>query len=93
MGRGWTLMDRVAWVGAAPLKPAAAREGSPKGSPLLASPSQPSQREVGLVWTDGDVLCDVGGVAPLKPTVEKIAAPDMSASVSMRMRRGVSQAK
>jgi hypothetical protein len=35
----------------------------------------------------------LGGVAPLKPTVEKIAAPDITAIVSARMRRGVSQPK
>ncbi|HKH79751.1 MAG TPA: hypothetical protein VJ996_07000 [Solirubrobacteraceae bacterium] len=35
----------------------------------------------------------LGGVAPLKPIVEKIAAPDITAIVSARMRRGVSQPK
>jgi hypothetical protein len=35
----------------------------------------------------------VGGVEPLKPIVEKIAAPDITAIVSARMRRGVSQPK
>jgi hypothetical protein len=35
----------------------------------------------------------LGGVAPLKPIVEKIAAADITASVSARMRRGVSQPK
>jgi hypothetical protein len=32
-------------------------------------------------------------VEPLKPIVEKIAAPDITAIVSARMRRGVSQPK
>jgi hypothetical protein len=32
-------------------------------------------------------------VEPLKPTVEKIAAPDITAIVNARMRRGVSQPK
>jgi len=45
------------------------------------------------VWVGDDVLCGVGGVAPLKPIVEKIAAPAITASVSARMRRGVSQPK
>jgi hypothetical protein len=35
----------------------------------------------------------LGGVAPLKPIVEKTAAADITASVSARMRRGVSQPK
>ncbi len=35
----------------------------------------------------------VDGVEPLKPIVEKIAAPDITAIVSARMRRGVSQPK
>ena len=35
----------------------------------------------------------VAGVAPLKPIVEKIAAPDITAIVSARMRRGVNQPK
>jgi hypothetical protein len=32
-------------------------------------------------------------VEPLKPIVEKIAAPDMTVTVSARIRRGVSQPK
>jgi hypothetical protein len=35
----------------------------------------------------------LGGVAPLKPIVEKIAAPDITVIVSARRRRGVSQPK
>jgi hypothetical protein len=35
----------------------------------------------------------LAGVAPLKPIVEKIAAADITAIVSARMRLGVSQPK
>lgn len=41
----------------------------------------------------GDEVWWAGGVAPLKPIVEKIAAPDITASVRARMRRGVSHLK
>jgi len=40
-----------------------------------------------------EALWAVAGVEPLKPIVEKIAAPDITAIVSARMRRGVSQPK
>jgi hypothetical protein len=39
------------------------------------------------------VLAALGGVAPLKPIVEKMPAPAITASVSARMRLGVSQPK
>jgi len=35
----------------------------------------------------------LGGVEPLKPMVEKIAAADITTRVSARIRRGVSQPK
>lgn len=41
----------------------------------------------------GWLVCAVAGVEPLKPIVEKIPAADITAIVSARMRRGVSQPK
>ena len=43
------------------------------------------------MWAAGAVKWFPAGVAPLKPTLAKSAAPHMAAIVRARMRRGVSQ--